>query len=93
METILTLHPSNKKGIYMEAERYHTVRTFVLEMLRQRGELRFTELYVEAQTVLEGQFAGKVKSYLVTLRLDLEARGIIRCTRMGDDYYLRLTGL
>lgn len=77
----------------MQAERYHTVRTFILEVLRQRGEIRFTELCQEGQTILEDQFPGKIKSYLVTLRLDLEARGVIRCTPIRDDYHIRLTGL
>ncbi len=76
-EKILTLHPQGKNGVNIDLGKYNRLKDFILDTLRREGEMTFTELFDQSKEVLQATFKGKVGWYLVSVKLDLEARGII----------------
>jgi len=90
MEKIMTLHPEGKKGVNLTKEKYNTIREFILNTLKEAGELSFTELTLMANESLSETFDGKVTWYVVTIKLDLEARGEIERVKGKKTQHLRL---
>lgn len=84
---ILTLHPKGKKGKNILQRRYDVVKKTILSVLEQNGgELSYHDVNKEAQKKLDGFFDGKVPWYVVSVKLDLEARGMIeRIPADGSD--------
>ncbi|MEM9984273.1 MAG: hypothetical protein AAF804_04195 [Bacteroidota bacterium] len=76
-DKILTRHPQGKSGVNILRRRYEQVRTFILDTLDQEGEMTYQALNDRAVEELQDSFDGKVPWYLVTVKLDLEARGEI----------------
>jgi hypothetical protein len=76
-EKILTLHPQGKKGVNILKRRYDQICKFILDKLEKRGDITFQELTDLAVKELSDSFDGKVIWYMVTVKLDLEAREII----------------
>lgn len=77
-EKILTLHPEGKQGVNIDRARYDQIRSAIRAVLSERGEISFSTLADEVSVRLAGQFDGSIPWYTVTVKLDLEARGIIR---------------
>lgn len=77
-DRIRTLHPAGKQGVRIERAKYETVRETLLAALREHGELTFAALTEEATERLAGRFEGSVPWYVTTVKLDLEARGLVR---------------
>jgi hypothetical protein len=78
-DTILTLHPDvAKQGVRIHRDKYETVRSAILELLRIHGPLTFTGLGDRVADALHSTFDGSVTWYYTTVKLDLEARGEIR---------------
>lgn len=77
-ETIMTLHPdSTKVGVNMSRATYDLVRQTILEVMQERGEVTFRELFDTVIARLSGNFEGAVGWYATTVKLDMEARGEI----------------
>jgi len=77
-EKFLTQHPqAGKSGVNINKAKYDLIRDSIIETLRTHGRLTFTELADQIGEKLEGNFEGSVSWYVVTVKLDLEARGII----------------
>lgn len=76
-ERIKTLHPEGKQGVSISKEKYETVREAILKILRDREEISFQELTPAVEDQIGDDFDGSVPWYTVTVKLDLEARGII----------------
>ena len=74
---ILTKHPAGKQGVNILKRRYDLIRDTILAVLRDKGDLTFTQLAAESSKRLRGRFDGKVAWYVVTVKLDLEARKVI----------------
>lgn len=74
---ILTLHPDGKKGANIDSVKYHQVRKILLEILHEHEEITYQKLNKIAIERLTGNFKGSISWYVVTIKLDLEARGII----------------
>lgn len=89
-EKILTLHPQGKQGVNILARRYEPIKNFILKTIRQRKEITFEELCDLAEAELTDSFDGKVLWYLVTVKLDLEARGTIERIPKTSPHKLRL---
>ncbi|MBR06101.1 MAG: hypothetical protein CMP48_00300 [Rickettsiales bacterium] len=90
METILTLHPEGKQGVNISRSKYETIREFILKTLKEAGELSFADLDDLAVDSLSETFDGKVTWYIVTVKLDLEARGEIERVKGKKTQHLRL---
>lgn len=75
---ILTLHPTGKQGVNILKHRYEKVKSKILDCLRQKGEITFAMLSDQVEDGLNrAGFDGKPLWYIVTVKLDLEARKVI----------------
>ena len=77
-ERILTLHPAGKQGVNIDRDKYELIRQAILASLAQRGEIPFGELTEAVAANLAHPFDGSIGWYTVTVKLDLEARGVIQ---------------
>jgi len=76
-EKILTLHPEGKNGVNISKAKYDTIRSSILEALQQ-GNPSYKEMVTDIKEKLNGKFDGSVSWYVETVKLDLEARNLIR---------------
>ena len=74
---ILTRHPEGKQGVNIRREKYDAMKVAILRSVRSRGEAPLQVVREEVQNDLQGSFEGSVSWYLTTVKLDLEARGIL----------------
>ncbi|AWV99263.1 DUF6958 family protein [Arcticibacterium luteifluviistationis] len=89
-EKILTLHPEGKNGVNIDVEKYNTLKNYILMALKERGDIAFSHLFEEAKNELQPSFEGKVGWYFVSVKLDLEARGIIERISNKSPQVIRL---
>ena len=87
---ILTLHPEGKHGVNISQHKYDTVRAAIEACLRDRADLTFTELIEAVTERLATTFDGSISWYVTTVKLDLEARGVIRRVNGSQPQRLRL---
>ncbi|MCB9244953.1 MAG: hypothetical protein H6606_00860 [Flavobacteriales bacterium] len=73
---ILTAHPAGKQGVRISAEKYHSIRDYIFNCLLEQPGLSYKELDARANQELK-DFEGSVSWYVVTVKLDMEARGEI----------------
>lgn len=76
---IMTRHPSGKSGRNISKEKYDTMKDALISAL-DGGELTHSELFDKIKRKLENDFSGNISWYGETVKLDLEARGIIERT-------------
>jgi len=77
-ERILTLHPDPaKQGTNIAKPKYDMIRRAILESVRKHSEITFQELARAVCKRVQDRFEGSVTWYVTTVKLDLEARGLI----------------
>lgn len=77
-EKILTLHPEEgKSGVNISKQKYDVIRSAILKALEKEDDPTFRELGDAVEKQLEGNFDGSISWYYTTVKLDLEARGVI----------------
>lgn len=82
-DRIRTLNPDPRKmGSNISRGKYDQIRNAIILALQQTEQLTFNELRTAVETQLDGQFEGSISWYYTTVKLDLEARGIIK--RLGS---------
>jgi hypothetical protein len=81
-EKIMTLHPEGKQGTNIDKAKYDQVRAAILMVLSEREEMTFNDLNEAVGQLLGDSFEGSIGWYFTTVKLDLEARGLIE--RVGD---------
>jgi len=74
---ILTLHPQGKKGVNILQRKYDVIHDYILKRVKEKQEITYQELDKLAVRDLSPTFDGKVGWYVVSVKLDLEARNII----------------
>ena len=89
-EKIMTLHPTGKQGVNILKRRYDVIKEFILQTIEKRKEISFEELTDQAVDQLSDTFDGKVVWYIVTVKLDLEARKIIERIPKTSPHKLRM---
>lgn len=77
-EKVLTLHPEGKQGVNILKRRYEQVKEAITDVLLDNNEVTFSELTEQVNNRIARSFDGAVPWYVTTVKLDLEARGIIR---------------
>ena len=87
---ILTLHPQGKKGVNILQRRYDVIKDFLLQKIEERGQISYEELNDLAVKELSATFDGKVVWYVVTVKLDLEARQIIERVPKTSPHEVRM---
>lgn len=91
-ERIMTLHPQGKKGVNILKEKYEQVKHILISFLEEKGEMEYKQLNDLAIKKLTGSFDGKIPWYVVTVKLDLEARGIIERVPGTSPHRVRCRG-
>lgn len=76
-ERILTKHPPKGESGVISKQKYDVIRESIVTALRAAGETAFKDLTEEIRHKLAGHFDGSIFWYVTTVKLDLEARGII----------------
>lgn len=89
-ERIMTLHPQGKQGVNISREAYNVVRRAILDAIRLHRELDFKALPAEVAARLGPGFNGSVGWYTTSVKLDLEARGLIERVPGNGRQKLRL---
>ncbi len=89
-EKIQTLHPQGKQGVNILKRRYDVIKDFILETVKKHGEITYEEVSDLAVKKLTPTFDGKVVWYVVTVKLDLEAREIIERVPKTSPHRIRL---
>ena len=89
-EKIMTLHPLGKKGVNILKMRYDIIKNFIINTVEEHKEITFSDLTDLAIEQLLNSFEGKVVWYIVTIKLDLEARGIIERIPKTSPHKLRM---
>lgn len=89
--TIKTLHPAQKHGVNINSTKYDQMRSCILRVLERDGSLSFTTLAERVRQELEGSFLGSIMWYFVTVKLDLEARGLIQRVNRNGVQVIQIT--
>ncbi len=89
-EKILTMHPAGKKGTNISLEKYTIIRKEILSVIREHEVITFEDLTDIIIDRLQPTFDGKVIWYVVTVKLDLEARKIIERVPKTSPHQLRM---
>jgi hypothetical protein len=75
---IQTLHPDpGKQGTNIDRDKYDQIKSAMLTVIKARGEMEFRELSKAVELALKTPFDGSIPWYVITVKLDLEARGMI----------------
>jgi len=89
-EKIMTLHPKGKKGVNILRRRYDVIKDFIIKTVKKHGEITYEDLSDLAEKKLMKSFDGKVVWYIVSVKLDLEARNIIERIPKTSPHKLRM---
>ena len=89
-DKIHTKHPDGKKGVNIDAEKYHMVRNTLITILKEYPEITYQEMNKLAIRHLENRFKGSIPWYVVTVKLDMEARGIIERIPGSSPHRIRM---
>ena len=76
-DRILTQHPQGKRGVNISTQKYETVRDAIAVALSGSDGMTYTELVAEVGRRVGGSFDGSVKWYVVSVKQDMEARGLL----------------
>lgn len=89
-ERIMTLHPAGKQGVNIDKGKYGMVREAIEEILKAQPGITFSELTEEVGRRIGEVFDGSVGWYVVSVKLDLEARGVLERVDGRSPQRLRL---
>ncbi len=73
----MTRHPQGKAGVNISRAKYETIRAAILDSVSAAGEIGFKDLPAAVEAGLQEPFDGSIPWYVTTVKLDLEARGLL----------------
>lgn len=71
-------------------DKYDTVRDAIIDVLKEKDELSFYPLIRAVAEKLKGKFEGSIGWHTTTVKLDLEARQVLNCSRGKSPQMIRL---
>jgi hypothetical protein len=89
-ERIMTLHPEGKKGVNILKDKYLVMKDTIVTVLKEENETTFDGLISKVKDKLANKFKGSIGWYATTVKLDLEARNTITCTRGSGPQVIKL---
>jgi hypothetical protein len=89
-DTIRTLHPEKKQGVNISREKYEIICKAIMSTLEGKKEMTFMNLSRAVEKQVNGNFEGSVTWYVTTVKLDLEARGVIKRVPHSRPQLIRL---
>ena len=90
-DKIMTLHPEGKSGTNIDRQKYDLVRVAILDAIHEFGDIAFKDLENAVTQRLPDTFNGSIGWYTTTVKLDLEARGLIERLPERGPQRLRIT--
>ncbi|MCY3707411.1 MAG: hypothetical protein OXG26_00860 [Caldilineaceae bacterium] len=87
---IMTLHPAGKQGVNIDKDKYDMVRQTIEETLQAQPGITFSSMTEEVGRRIGDVFEGSVSWYVVSVKLDLEARGVLERVDGRSPQRLRL---
>ena len=90
-DMIRTLHPEKKQGVNISKTKYEVIRKAILCVLETEKEISFMNLSRAVEKEVNGTFEGSVTWYVTTVKLDLEARGIVKRVPNSRPQLVKLT--
>lgn len=92
-DKIMTRHPERgKQGVRISKAKYDQDKEAITSTMQAKGELTFNQLTETVEKKLKGRFDGSISWYVTTVKLDLEARGVIKRVSQPGPQRLRLAG-
>lgn len=92
-EKFMTMHPEGDKvGVNIDKDKYELIREAILNLVHSRGEIAFKDLAPQVGKLVSGKFDGSVSWYVTTVKLDLEARGLIKRVPGSKPQRIQLVG-
>jgi hypothetical protein len=85
-EMVQTKHSLGKRNKPVDKQNYELFKSAIVSGLQGR-ELTHTELVDQVTRRVEGEFDGNVSWHTMTVKLDLEARGVIERTSSKPQRY------
>jgi hypothetical protein len=76
-EKIMTQHPEGKEGVNIDKRKYELIKSAIMVSVQAQGEIFFKDLPAAVESNLPEVFDGSIGWYTTTVKLDLEARGVI----------------
>lgn len=77
-EILCTIRPGGRKGILISAQAYRELGYFILGTISSNRYLQFSELLARAPKTIPGIDDYNIPWYILQLKLDLEARGLLQ---------------
>lgn len=88
---IMTKHPQQgKTGVNIDKPKYDVMRQTIIDILETEGEMTFQALNDAVGAKLDGKFQGSIGWYYTTVKLDLEARGMLERVSKSSPQRIRL---
>jgi hypothetical protein len=91
-DKILTWHPEGKKGVYVAKKDYDLIVDFILSTLKA-NEITINDLIELGEVYLSDKIDKDISWHILVVKLDLEARGLIKTVLKSVPYrsqYLKL---
>ena len=76
-DRVLTQHPQGKQGVNISRQKYESIRDAIAAALNGSDGMTYTQLVAEVGQRVGGSFEGSVKWYTVSVKQDMEARGLL----------------
>jgi hypothetical protein len=92
-KTIQLLHPEGKKNFKISEEKYNAIKSSIIRCLKSKGELTHAQLLGCVSNSLASGFDGSISWYVEAVKLDLEARGVLKRTLKSRQQFLALSTL
>ena len=89
-EKFQTLHPQGKKGVNISKAKYDRIKAFILKTIKIHKQISYEKICDLALEEVQPTFEGKVIWYVVSVKLDLEARDLIERVPKTSPHELRL---
>lgn len=89
-DRIMTKHPQGKMGVHILKRRYDLIKEYLLAKIQEEEVPTYESLNDRAVSDLGGSCDGKVPWYVVSVKLDLEARRIIERVPKTSPHKIRL---
>lgn len=92
--TVTTLRPDGKKGFTMKKHYYESLSVYILSKVSTEENLTLPQLLEYAQRDLPCDSESMKSWYILQVKLDLEARDLIRLTKLPYDprsFFLKVT--
>lgn len=89
-ERIMTLHPAGKQGVNIDKGKYDMVRQAIEETLQAQPGITFSRMTEAVGQRIGDVFDGSISWYVTSVKLDLEARGVLERVDGRSPQRLRL---